>query len=88
MSDFTDHLFSYVAPERIQTLSCGHVIPVENLIAWPIPRGPSGQEFEFTFAKRNSLDMVRERYPLRPNSGATPFLLTKDQRSMSLAGRS
>lgn len=53
------HLFSYVPLERIKTLSCGHVIPVENLIAWPISKGPGGQEFEFTFEKRNSEIMVR-----------------------------
>ncbi|KAI9791475.1 MAG: ATP-dependent DNA helicase chl1 [Peltula sp. TS41687] len=58
MSDFMNHLFSYIPTIRIKTLSCGHVIPAENLIACPISKGPGGQEFEFTFEKRNSQVMI------------------------------
>ena len=52
MSDYTSHLFQYLSSEKIQTLSCGHVIPKENLLAWNVSKGPSGEEFEFTFKKR------------------------------------
>ncbi len=56
------------------TLSCGHVIPKENLLAWPVASGPTGQEFEFTFEKRSSPRMVRG------NCGPSPHLLAKEER--------
>lgn len=52
ISDYTSHLFSYLKPESITTLSCGHVIPKENLLAWTLSSGPTGSPFEFTFSKR------------------------------------
>jgi len=58
MNDYIDHLFSYLSAERIYTLSCGHVIPSENLVALPICKGPTRQELEFTFEKRVSNVMV------------------------------
>lgn len=58
MNDYINHLLSYVPPERISTLSCDHVIPLGNLVAWPVAKGASGQEFEFTFSKRNLEAMV------------------------------
>ncbi|KAK8205732.1 helicase C-terminal domain-containing protein [Phyllosticta capitalensis] len=54
MSDYEQHLFPYLPASRITTLSCGHVIPPSNLLAWPVTRGPSGSAFDFTFEKRNS----------------------------------
>jgi chromosome transmission fidelity protein 1 len=53
MDDYTKHLFPYLDPERITTLSCGHVIPAENLIAWPVSKAFGNVELDFTFAKRN-----------------------------------
>ena len=58
MDDYRTRLLSYVPRDRIVTLSCGHVIPEANLVAWPVARGPTGQELEFTFAKRGSPKMV------------------------------
>ncbi|KAI9886565.1 MAG: hypothetical protein M1823_001607 [Watsoniomyces obsoletus] len=58
MSDYTNHLLSYVPKDRIMTLSCGHVIPSGNLIAWPVSNSPGGREFEFTFEKRNTPSMI------------------------------
>jgi chromosome transmission fidelity protein 1 len=52
MTDYTSHLLSYLPAEKITTLSCGHVIPKENLLAWTLSKGPSGKPFEFTFSKR------------------------------------
>ena len=52
MADYTSHLLSYLPAERITTLSCGHVIPKENLLAWTLSKGPTGKPFEFTFSKR------------------------------------
>ncbi|GME39210.1 atp-dependent rna helicase chl1 [Neofusicoccum parvum] len=53
-SDYSQHLLSYLPPSRIMTVSCGHVIPPSNLLAWPVTTGPSGAPFDFTFEKRNT----------------------------------
>lgn len=54
MDDYKEHLLSYLSKEEITTLSCGHVISSDNLLAVPVVRGRSGTDFEFTFEKRNS----------------------------------
>ncbi|GME52248.1 atp-dependent rna helicase chl1 [Neofusicoccum parvum] len=54
MSDYSQHLLSYLPPSRIMTVSCGHVIPPSNLLAWPVTTGRSGAPFDFTFEKRNT----------------------------------
>ena len=54
MDDYVRHLFAYVDPARLQTFSCGHIIPRENLIALPVAKGPNGINFDFTYDKRNS----------------------------------
>jgi chromosome transmission fidelity protein 1 len=53
MSDYKQHLLAYLEPSNIMTLSCGHVIPPSNLLAVPIVRASSGNEFDFTFENRN-----------------------------------
>jgi chromosome transmission fidelity protein 1 len=53
MDDYITQLFPYVDASRIKTLSCGHVIPDENLLAWPISTGPGSYELDFTFEKRS-----------------------------------
>ncbi|KAK0113884.1 ATP-dependent DNA helicase chl1 [Cadophora gregata f. sp. sojae] len=58
MSDYTSHLFPYLPPSRITTLSCGHVIPKENLLAWNLSQGPTGQTFDFTFKNRANYEMI------------------------------
>ncbi|KAI9850621.1 MAG: ATP-dependent DNA helicase chl1 [Thelocarpon superellum] len=60
MDDYLEHLLDYVPRERIQTLSCGHVIPAENLLAWAVSHGPSGVRFEFNFEMRNSVAVMDE----------------------------
>jgi chromosome transmission fidelity protein 1 len=55
MDDYINHLFSYVPQSRIMTLSCGHVIPTTNLVAWPIVKDHFDQELDFTFEKRNQM---------------------------------
>lgn len=52
MSDYTSHLLSYLPASQITTLSCGHVIPKKNLLAWTLSTGPTGKPFEFTYGKR------------------------------------
>ena len=58
MDDYARHLFPYVHPDRLKTWSCGHIIPRENLLAVPVSAGPNDVEFDFTFAKRNSPQMM------------------------------
>ena len=58
MEDYKQHLFPYVSPEQLMTLSCGHVIPAENLIAMPLSKTCSGLELDFTYDKRNDPRMI------------------------------
>jgi len=63
MSPFAPYfttLFPTLPPTQITTLSCGHVIPSSNLLAWTLSRGPTGQEFNFTFSNRNNGTMIDE----------------------------
>lgn len=59
MSDYEDHLLSYLDRSKIVTLSCGHVIPSSSLLAVPVVQTARGTEFDFTFEKRKSEQMVR-----------------------------
>ncbi|KAI9735876.1 MAG: ATP-dependent DNA helicase chl1 [Cirrosporium novae-zelandiae] len=60
MSDYKQHLFGYLPPERLRTYSFGHVIPKSNLVAMPIERGIRGAEMIFTFEKRNDTALIDE----------------------------
>ncbi|KAJ6178379.1 Helicase-like DEXD box c2 type [Penicillium mononematosum] len=57
MSDYVNHLFSYLPPERLGTFSYGHVIPKSNLVAQSLTQGLMGNEFDFTYEARNSEKM-------------------------------
>lgn len=65
--DYKAHLFPDVPPEKITTLSCGHVIPKDNLCVWtlgsiaPNPKVDTGigeDCFDFTFSKRSNPNMI------------------------------
>ncbi|KAL4907620.1 hypothetical protein BDW74DRAFT_166311 [Aspergillus multicolor] len=58
MSDYVDHLFSYVPKDRLKTFSYGHVIPPENLIAHNLARGVLDSEFDFSYVGRDSERMI------------------------------
>lgn len=71
--DYKAHLFPSLPPEKMTTLSCGHVIPASNLCVWTLastrptaasgPAGsvnPENDVFEFSFQKRKDLAMVRQ----------------------------
>ncbi|KAK9479903.1 helicase C-terminal domain-containing protein [Lipomyces japonicus] len=60
VDDFIRYLFPYVPRDRIQTLSCDHVIPKNNLGAWTVSSGPTGQPLRFTFEKQNLDTMSQE----------------------------
>jgi len=59
MDDYIKHLFAYVPRERIMLLSCNHVIPPSNLLAWSIAQDSQGNEFNFTFQNRNSTATIQ-----------------------------
>ncbi|KAI0418216.1 helicase C-terminal domain-containing protein [Xylaria grammica] len=64
-NDYTAHLFPNLAPEKITTLSCGHVIPASNLCVWTLsschPKSHANRtEFEFSYQRRSDKSMVRE----------------------------
>ena len=54
MEDYKLHLFPYLDPAKLATLSCGHVIPDENLIVLPFSKGPANGDLDFTYEKRSS----------------------------------
>lgn len=60
MSDYVSHLFPYLPPDRIRTLSCGHVVPATSLFASPIATGPNGLVFDFTYSNRTSYAMIEQ----------------------------
>ena len=53
MGEYVRHLFAYVHPDRLRLWSCGHIMPKENLIVWPLTRSSSDIAFDFTYSKRN-----------------------------------
>ena len=66
--DYKAHLFPTLPPQKITTLSCGHVIPPSNLCVWtlgstrPVPVGSTAapDAFEFSFQKRSDRTMIRQ----------------------------
>ncbi|KAJ3518949.1 hypothetical protein NM208_g14321 [Fusarium decemcellulare] len=59
--DYKDHLFPLLGPEKVTTLSCGHVIPPENLCVWTLASSRPGMPpFEFSFQKRSDPEMVTQ----------------------------
>ncbi|RAL08409.1 DNA helicase [Aspergillus homomorphus CBS 101889] len=54
MTDYMNHLFSYVPSDRLRTFSYGHVIPSENLTVHTLGRGVQGSSLEFTYGCRDS----------------------------------
>uniref|UniRef100_A0A0D2XJG5 ATP-dependent DNA helicase CHL1 n=1 Tax=Fusarium oxysporum (strain Fo5176) TaxID=660025 RepID=A0A0D2XJG5_FUSOF len=59
--DYKDHLFPSLEPEKITTLSCGHVIPPENLCVWTLASSrPGAPPFEFSFQKRGDTEMITQ----------------------------
>ncbi|KAK6335364.1 ATP-dependent DNA helicase chl1 [Orbilia brochopaga] len=60
MTDYTNHLFPYLPPEKLRTVSCGHVIPKENMLAMTVPSSAAGRDFEFTFERRLDPRLINE----------------------------
>ena len=58
MEDYIQHLFSYLPPDRIQTWTCGHIIPSQNLLSIPLARAEDGTPFNFTYENRNTPQLI------------------------------
>lgn len=57
--DYKDHLFPTFESPKVTTLSCGHVIPKENLCVWTMgTMRPGAGQFEFSFQRRGDRDMI------------------------------
>lgn len=57
ISDFTDFLFPQISKDKINSFSCNHVIPDENLMVFPISKF-GGLNFEFTFQYRDDPKLI------------------------------
>ncbi|XP_057557749.1 ATP-dependent DNA helicase DDX11 isoform X5 [Hippopotamus amphibius kiboko] len=62
VSDLREQLLACagVAAERVVEFSCGHVIPPDNILPLVICSGPSNQQLEFTYQKRELPQMMDE----------------------------
>ncbi|KAF7545941.1 hypothetical protein G7Z17_g8778 [Cylindrodendrum hubeiense] len=59
--DFKDHLFPSLGTDKVTTLSCGHVIPPENLCVWTLSTSRPGMApFEFSYQHRGNSEMITQ----------------------------
>ncbi|PTB65765.1 DNA repair helicase [Trichoderma citrinoviride] len=59
--DYKDQLFPTLEPEKVTSLSCGHVIPPENLCVWTLASSnPAAPPFEFSFKQRGNREMMTQ----------------------------
>uniref|UniRef100_A0A8C0JC54 ATP-dependent DNA helicase DDX11 n=1 Tax=Chelonoidis abingdonii TaxID=106734 RepID=A0A8C0JC54_CHEAB len=61
VSDFREQLLSCaIGADRVVEFSCGHVIPPDNILPIILCSGPSNQQLEFTYQKRDLPQMMDE----------------------------
>ncbi|XP_067907179.1 ATP-dependent DNA helicase DDX11 isoform X2 [Heterodontus francisci] len=62
VTDFKEQLLlsSGVSVDRLTEFSCGHVIPPENILPIILCSGPSRQQLEFTYQKRDKPQLLDE----------------------------
>ncbi|XP_068133761.1 ATP-dependent DNA helicase DDX11 isoform X2 [Hyperolius riggenbachi] len=62
VADFKQQLLASagLSPDRIAEFSCGHVIPSENILPIVLCNGPTNQQLEFTYQKRDLPEMMDE----------------------------
>lgn len=59
--DYRNHLFPTLAAPKVTTLSCGHVIPRENLCVRVLAgTRPGGAPFEFSFQRRGDKALMEQ----------------------------
>lgn len=59
MNDYTNYLFPYIPSDQVKKFSCGHIIPRENLMVFPIGQYQNSL-FEFKLDKRNNSKMIKD----------------------------
>ncbi|GAA99647.1 uncharacterized protein L969DRAFT_94096 [Mixia osmundae IAM 14324] len=61
LSDFDNQLFGHLAADqKPMALSCGHVVPRQNISVSVIRSGPTKQDFRFTYENRDNLAMLQD----------------------------
>lgn len=59
--DYKDQLFPTLDSTKVTSLSCGHVIPSENLCVWTLASShPGSPPFEFSFKQRGNREMMNQ----------------------------
>ncbi|PFH60170.1 hypothetical protein XA68_11358 [Ophiocordyceps unilateralis] len=59
--DYRNHLFPKLAASKLTTLSCGHVVPAENLCVWTLEgTRPGAMPFDFSFQRRGDGELMRQ----------------------------
>ena len=59
--DYKNHLFPQVSDPKLTTLSCGHVIPPENLCVQAISgTRTGGPSFEFSYQRRGDPELIKD----------------------------
>ncbi|PNY29008.1 ATP-dependent RNA helicase chl1, partial [Tolypocladium capitatum] len=59
--DYRNHLFPSLAAAKVTMLSCGHVIPPQNLCVWTLAgTRPGAPSFEFSYQRRGDREMIAE----------------------------
>ncbi|KAL7945023.1 helicase C-terminal domain-containing protein [Trichoderma barbatum] len=59
--DYKDQLFPTLDTSKLTSLSCGHVIPPENLCVWTLAsRNTESPPFEFSFKQRGNKEMMTQ----------------------------
>ncbi|XP_053111257.1 ATP-dependent DNA helicase DDX11 isoform X2 [Hemicordylus capensis] len=62
VADFREQLLvcAGISAERLEEFSCGHVIPPDNILPIILCSGPTNQQLEFTYEKRDLPQMMEE----------------------------
>ena len=58
MEDYLRHLFPYMPSDRLETWTCGHIIPKENLIVLPVTKSTKNVNFDFTYEWRDTPTII------------------------------
>lgn len=60
-NDYKEHLFPSLPDPKVTTLSCGHVIPPDNLCVWTLATArPDAPTFEFSYQRRGDSEMIQQ----------------------------
>lgn len=60
--EFKLQLFGLEQSCRVNTFSCGHVVPAESLCPIIMSKGPSGKNLLFNYSNRSNPELVSEIY--------------------------